>query len=277
MNRTKVERRFARVLALAGMLSLISASQAAEVSDKEALAKAAQNPIASLISLPFQNNTNFGIGPDDKTENVLNIQPVWPFSIGENWNLITRTIVPVISQPGSLPGESRENGLGDVSFTGFFSPKKSGAWTWGVGPVIEAPTATDDRLGFDHWRAGISFVGLSMPGNWVFGALVANKWSVGSHSGEPDINAMLIQPFINYNIPNGSGVYFTSAPIITANWEAEDSGDRWTIPLGGGLGKVFKVGRRPLNTQVQAFYNVVKPDQAADWQLRLQLQLLFPK
>ena len=106
----------------------------ASETDKASLAKAAQNPIASMISLPIQNNTNFGFGPQEKTQNVLNIQPVWPFSIGENWNLITRVIMPVISQPAVFPEQDREAGLGDTSFTGFFSPSDSGSWTWGLGP-----------------------------------------------------------------------------------------------------------------------------------------------
>lgn len=119
------------------------------------LAKQARNPVADLISLPFQNNTNFGIGPDDETQNILNIQPVLPFSLSENWNLVTRTILPVVSQPNFLTnGEGRTNGLGDTTFTGFFSPKDSTKLTWGVGPVFLIPTATDDRMGSDKWGAG---------------------------------------------------------------------------------------------------------------------------
>ncbi|MBW1825539.1 MAG: transporter, partial [Deltaproteobacteria bacterium] len=128
------------------------------------LAKQTQNPVANLISLPLQNNTNFGIGPDDETQNILNIQPVWPFSIGEDWNLITRTILPVVSQ-------GRINGLGDTTFTGFFSPKDSSKLTWGVGPVFLIPTATDNTLGSDKWGAGASAVLLVMPGKWVVGSL----------------------------------------------------------------------------------------------------------
>ncbi len=141
----------------------------------EDLAKQAQNPIASLISLPFQNNTNFGIGPNDETQNVMNIQPVWPFSINDNWNLITRTIVPFISQPDFYTGgQGREFGLGDISFSAFFSPSKPSKLTWGVGPVFVLPTATDDTLGGDTWSGGVSVVGLVMPGKWVIGSLLSN-------------------------------------------------------------------------------------------------------
>ena len=149
----------------------------------EELAKAAQNPIASMISLPFQNNTNTGIGADDETQNIMNVQPVWPVSINDDWNLITRTIVPIVSQPDILTGEGRVNGIGDTTFTAFLSPKDSGSLTWGAGPVFLLPTASDDVLGSEKWGAGISAVALAMPGKWVIGSLVSNVWSVGG-SGE---------------------------------------------------------------------------------------------
>jgi hypothetical protein len=118
---------------------------------QEELARAAQNPVASMISLPFQNNTNFNFGPQDKTQNILNIQPVWPFALNDKWNLITRTIVPVVSQPETAPGTDREFGIGDTVFTAFFSPKNSGKWIWGAGPALLIPTNTDDYLGPDKW------------------------------------------------------------------------------------------------------------------------------
>jgi hypothetical protein len=254
------------------MLVIARVGHGQENSDKD-LAKATQNPLASMISLPFQNNTNFGIGPDDDTQNILNIQPVWPFSLGEDWNFITRTIIPVISQPGVAPGESRTNGLGDVTFTSWVSPKNAGKWIWGVGGALVLPTATDDALGNDKWSVGPSVVVLTMPGKWVIGSLVSNVWSVGG-SGQQDVNFFTWQYFINYNMDNGW--YLTSAPIITANWEA-DSENTWTVPFGGGVGKIFRIGKQPLNAQVSAYYNAEKPTSGADWQLRLQLQMLFPK
>lgn len=241
-------------------------------SDEE-LAKAAQNPIASLISLPFQDNINTGIGPDDETQNILNIQPVYPIKLNENWNLITRTILPVISQPDIYTGEGRANGLGDMTISTFFSPAKAGSVTWGVGPVFLLPTATDDTLGSDKWGGGVSVIVLTMPGNWVVGSLVSNLWSVGG-SGKQDVNLFTWQYFINYNLPKAW--YLTSAPIITANWEA-DSDNRWTVPFGGGVGRVFKIGKLAVNAQVSAYKNVKAPDNGPDWQFRLQMQFLFPK
>ena len=240
---------------------------------QDEMARAVQNPVASLISVPFQNNTNFNFGPQEKTQNVLNIQPVWPFTLNDDWNLITRTIVPVISQPELVPGQDRENGLGDTVFSAFFSPSKSHKVIWGVGPVFLFPTATDDRLGQDKWGAGASVVALTMPGRWVIGSLLNNIWSTGG-SGDNDVNFFTWQYFVNYNLDDGW--YLTSAPIITANWEAS-SGNKWTVPFGGGFGKVFRIGKQPVNTSLQAYYNVEKPDFGPDWQLRLMLQFMFPK
>lgn len=237
------------------------------------LAKAAQNPIANMISLPFQDNINTGIGPDDETQNILNIQPVWPISLNDDWNVITRTIFPVISQPDVLTGEGRINGLGDTTFTAFFSPANSGSIIWGVGPVFLLPTATDNKLGADQWGAGPAAVVLTMPGHWVVGSLFSNVWSVGG-SGEQDINLFTWQYFINYNLPDSW--YLTTSPIITANWEA-DSDNKWTVPFGGGVGKIYKIGKQSVNAQVSAYKNVESPELGADWQFRLQFQFLFPK
>lgn len=241
----------------------------------EEMAKAAQNPVADLISLPFQNNTNFGFGPDDDIQNVLNIQPVIPFHLSENWNLITRTIVPLINQPEVVQGTGDEFGLGDINFTAFFSPKNpTKGIIWGAGPIFAFPTATDEKLGSEKWSLGPSAVALTIQGPWLFGALINNVWSFAGDDDRDDVNAMLVQPFVNYNLPNGW--YLVSSPIITANWEAA-SGNTWSVPLGGGVGKIFRIGNQPVNAQIQAFYNVEKPELVGDWTLRFQLQLLFPK
>ncbi len=244
--------------------------------DVEELARAAQNPLASMISVPFQNNTNFKVGPEESTQNVLNIQPVVPFSLNENWNLITRTIIPIISQPASTPEQSRKNGLGDMQLTAWASPKAATAsgWIWGVGAVAQLDSASDDRLGAGAWGLGPTAVVLKNSGAWVFGGLINNIWSVSTD--RDDVNQMLIQPFINYNFPAKPGRYLTFAPIITANWEA-DSGNVWTVPLGLGIGQVTRLGKQPVNMQASVYYNVKTPDFGAKWQLRLQLQLMFPK
>lgn len=259
-----------RLAALAGAFigSSVSVSQAEESTD--ALRQAAQNPVASMISIPFQNNTNFGYGPYGKTQNVLNIQPVIPIKLNDDWNLITRWVTPIISQPQLTPLGEREFGLGNIQPSFFFSPAKSGEIIWGVGAVLWLPTATDPLLGLNKWGGGPTAVALTIQGPWVLGVLANNIWA---GSGAQRVNQMLVQPFVNYNMPGGW--YLTSAPIITANWLAA-SGEKWTVPVGGGFGRLFKIGHQPLNVQLQAFYNVVKPTIGPDWSVRAQLQLLFP-
>ena len=261
-------------LGLALMVTTVCFAQEKAEGDEEELAQAAQNPIADMISLPFQNNMNLNVGSDDEVQNVLNIQPVWPFSINENWNLITRTIIPVISQPEIIPGDGRTFGVGDINFTAAFSPAKPGKIIWGVGPVFLLPTATDDVLGTKKWGIGPSVVALKIQAPWVYGALINNVWSVAGDDDRADVNQMLLQPFVNYNLPKGW--YITSAPIITANWEA-DSDNRWTVPIGAGVGKILRIGKQPINAQLSGYYNVETPDEAAEWQMRIQVQFLFPK
>jgi hypothetical protein len=255
----------ALIAALIGLLVTLPARA------DESLAKAAQNPVADLISLPIQHNADLQFGPDDEYRSVTNIQPVLPFRLNDDYNLITRTILPIVSVPGIAPGESRETGIGDTSFTAFVSPANSEGLTWGAGPVLLLPTSSDERLGADEWGAGVSAVVLAMPGRWVVGSLVSNVWDI---DGDTDINLFTWQYFVNYNF--NDGWYFTSAPIITANWEA-DSSDRWTVPVGAGFGKIFRVGKQPMNFNLQGFYYVEAPEVLGDWALRAQLQFMFPK
>jgi hypothetical protein len=187
--------------------------------------------------------------------------------------------VPVISQPAPL--DDRTNGIGDTVFTAFLSPANPGGWIWGAGPVVQIPTNSDKYLGNDNWGAGISGVVLHLDkgDSWVYGALFNNIWSLSdtkTDNGEfgGSYNNGLIQPFINYNFK--SGFYLTSSPIATVNWKA-DKGNQWTVPLGGGVGKIFHLGKLPINTSVAAYYNVVTPDYGPDWQLRAQIQFMFPK
>ena len=252
------------------------ASARAELSSEQ-LAKLAQNPVGNLISVPFQNNVNFNVGPRDGTQNILNIQPVYPIEVNRDWNVITRTILPLIWQPGALPGENTTFGLGDVQLSAFVSPSAPTAdgIIWGAGAVVQMPTDTNE-LGNKNWGLGPTAVVLRLEkGNpWVYGVLVNNIWSLTSDKRGGCYNNLLVQPFLNYNFPGGT--YLTSSPIVTADWEA-DSDNRWTVPLGAGVGHIFHIGRLPVNTQIAAYYNVVHPDNGANWQARLQVQLLFPK
>ncbi len=260
--------------AFAAAALLAATASHAEMSAEE-LAKLAQNPVGNLISVPFQNNTNLNTGPLKGNQNILNIQPVIPIEVTPEWNIITRTILPVVSQPAMFPGDDRTNGIGDMVVTAFLSPAVPKGLIWGVGPVFQLPTDTNG-LGNKNWGLGGSFVVLKMEKGdpWVYGALVNNIWSLTSDKTGGSFNNGLIQPFVNYNF--AGGFYLTSAPIITVNWKAA-SGQQWTVPLGGGVGKIFHIGKLPVNTQLSAYYNVVKPDYGPNWQIRAQAQLMFPK
>jgi hypothetical protein len=250
------------------------------------LVRQTQNPVADLITVPFQYNFNFSAGPKHNHQILLlNIQPVIPIHITENWNLISRIIMPVINLPSLAPGIGSATGLGDMNPQFYFSPAKPGELIWGVGPTFTLPTATDKLLGNGKFSLGPAAVALTMQGHWVVGAVMNNQWSVAGW-GSGHVNQMLIQPFVNYNLPDHW--YLVSAPIMTANWAAAKGGDVWTVPLGGGVGKLFRLGqvlplegheiaKLPINTQVQAFGNVARPEDGAKWQLRFELQFLFPK
>jgi hypothetical protein len=263
---------------------------------QEDLAKATQNPVASLISVPVQNNTNFGIGPFNRNQNVLNIQPVFPFTVGQHWNLIVRWITPIIWQPA--PGTANlelyginENtpafwaatdiqktsgvfGFGDMSPTFFFAPSKPRKVIWGAGPAFVIPTATSKVLGQGKLSMGPSIVALVQPGHWSVGALVNNVWSVAGSGGRADVNQMTLQYFVTYNLKKGWNI--SSSPIITANWAAS-SGNVWVVPLGGGVGRVMKLGVQPVNLSAQLYGNIVHPRNASPWGMRLQIAFLFPK
>jgi len=206
---------------LTTILAAISAH--AELSAED-LAKIAQNPVGNLISVPFQENAYFNVGPLNGTQNVLNIQPVIPISLNDDWNIITRTILPIISLPGFVPGQGSTSGLGDLQISAFLSPAKPGAWIWGVGAVTQLPTHSNDLLGNNNAGLGPTavFLHLEHGSPWVYGVLANNVWSVGSSANPfgnaPKYSNGLVQPFLNYNFE--SGAYLTSSPIITANWEA---------------------------------------------------------
>ena len=273
MGKTSIgARRWIFTLTLVG-LSVASACPG-WAQDNTELAKKVQNPVADLISVPFQNDFNFGVGSHDNLQYILNLQPVVPFHLSPDWNLITRTIVPLIYQPLLAPGIGDEFGLGDSQISLFLSPARPGALIWGVGPVLQFPTSTAHVLGTEQWAAGPTAVVLNMSGPWVFGALANDLWSVAGNAGRESLNQTLVQPFVNYNFKEGW--YLSSSPIITANWKATNS-DTWTVPVGGGVGKIVHLGRLPLNLQLQSFYNVERPSGAADWQLRFQFQFLLPR
>jgi hypothetical protein len=246
-------------------------SLAAEGGD---LAKDAQNPIGNLINFRLENNSIFNVGPDDVYKNTFNIVPVYPSNITSNWNWIHRLTLPVSYLEDTPLREGSESGLGDTLYQGFLSPAKPGDVIWGVGPALLMPTGAD-AFTTDRWSPGLTAVALITPGNWLMGLLGTQVWSAGSTDDDDvDVSLFLLQYFINYNLPNGW--YLTSTPIVTADWEA-DSGNRWTVPIGGGFGRVFNIGKQSVNARIQAYYNLEKPDEGSDWSLQFQWTFLFPK
>jgi hypothetical protein len=249
--------------------------QGAPAIAEEEIAKQAQNPIASMISVPFQNNATFGVGEDSRVQDSLLIEPVIPFKLTSDWNLITRTIIPLIDQPTLAPGLGNVSGLGDVQLSLYMSPVKPfGGLIWGLGPSFSFATASDRSLGTGKNSAGLSTAVLTIQGHWLVGVLITDVASIGGDEDRKDVHQFLMQPFVDYNFSHGW--YLASSPIITANWKAP-SGNKWTVPLGGGGGKILHIGRQAVNAYVQAFDNVVQPHEGGTWTLRLQVQLLFPK
>lgn len=256
---------------LAGLALLLLPSPSWAQDSATELSKEAANPLADLISIPFQNNTDFGLGDYDRTRNILNIQPVIPLASGK---VITRTVLPVAWLP-DLDAESGmlSTGLADTLFTAFYAMSVgSGGVTVGLGPALEIPTGGDLR-GSKKWSLGPSAVVLAQPGDWTLGVLVNNVWSFAGSSDRRDVNKGFLQYFIVRQL--GGGWYVNSAPAITVNWKAQP-GQKWTVPFGAGFGKVAFLGKLPVNTQISAFVNAVKPDVGPDWQLRLQVQLMLP-
>ena len=255
----------------------------AAATNTDALRNAAQNPVASLISVPLQENFNFGVNPGDRIQNVLNIQPVIPLSISTNWNLIVRWITPIVYQPipvaqasGPPVQTTGVYGLGDMNPSFFLVPKKSKI-IWGIGPTFVLPTATNATyLGQGKLSMGPSVVVLVQPTHWTIGFLANNVWSVAGHSNldKPAVNQFLLQWFVNYNM--AKGWYLTTSPIVTANWRAPGT-SAWIVPFGGGVGRIMKLGFQPVNITAQFYGNAVHPAGVSPWGMRLQFVLLFPK
>ncbi|HRY48950.1 MAG TPA: transporter [Candidatus Paceibacterota bacterium] len=238
-----------------------------------ALAKATLNPVASLISVPLQNNFDWGGGPnDDGFQYKLNVQPVIPISLNEDWNVISRTIVPYVYQENVI-GTSSQSGLADTTQSLFFSPVKptKGGWIWGAGPVLQIPTATDDLLGEEKWGAGPTAVVLKQEGPWTYGALLNHIWSFAGEDGREDVNRTFLQPFASYTTKT-----FTSLGLNTESsydWERS----QWTVPINAFVQQLLKVGKQPISLQLGGRYYAEGPSGAPEWGLRFQISLLFPK
>ncbi len=267
---------FSKTAGLVASVILLLTSHAgvmAQQEDQESLAKKSQNPLGEIISFTFDNSLSFGNGPEDGVQYKNDLKLVYPTTLGD-WTLINRPILPVIYQGERFEGEDDVFGFGDLNYQGFFVPPLNIPVTVGFGPSLFLPTHSDSRLGSDKWSAGPAVVLVAKPGRWLVGSLVQNVWSFAGDSDAQDINLFSWQYFVNYNLYDGW--YLTSSPTITANWEA-DSDDRWTVPIGGGVGRLVRFGEQAVDFKLQGLWNVEKPDNAADWTLKFQVKFLFPK
>ena len=240
--------------------------------DEQDLAKASQNPVAAMISLPMKNKFNFGRGDEDAFAYELEMQPVYPVNLGK-LNLINRFIIPITYQEPAYDGMDYEFGLKDTTYQAFFSPAEAGAVIWGVGPTFIIPTHTDDSLGNDKWSAGPAALALTIRGPWVSGVLAQHFWDFAGDSDAADVKLSTLQYFVIYNFPE---FYLNTSPTMSYDWNA-DSDEAWIIPVGGGIGRVFRFGEMPVDMRLLAYWNVEAPESAPDRFTEFQVKLLFPK
>jgi len=282
----------AALLAIAVFLPAVARAQSTETPPpltpeqqaavQAAIIKASQNPVGNIAAIPFQFNNNYGIGPYSRYQFNLNVQPVVPFMLSTKLSLIARTIIPIVDNPSNAPpgvcassfGCGSTFGISDIQEQLFFAPKTSGnQLIWGVGPIFQVPSASPGVLGTGKWSAGPDAVALIMPGPWVMGVLVTQIWSFTGKAANPQVNVGLIQPFINYNLKGNWAI--STAPSLTANYTAPGN-QKWSIPVGGGVTKTFKLGDQPMQLALFYYTFVERPVTTPQNTLRINWTLLFP-
>jgi hypothetical protein len=239
----------------------------------EQIVKDVENPITDRISIPIANRIAFGLGPFQRTANATSIQPVLPISLGKNY-LVVRPSLPFVYAPTITQPQGGNFGLGDFRMQAYFVSKPTGRLTWGIGPTFLFPTASDRTLGFGKWGIGPAFVAVWRGDRLTVGGRIENYWSVAGEEGRAKVSQLTVQPLLTYTL--GEGWYLVSAPVVAAFWNIPQ-GEKWLVPIGGGVGKVIKLGDRPLNISVQAYWHAVRPSNSEGWILVVQLQSLFPR
>jgi hypothetical protein len=244
--------------------------------DAPSLVQDAKNPFADLVNVQIFYDVSPGVGQADNTQQTLTLQPLLPFHLNSDWIVITRTVLPVIEQPPADPGGDWVRGVGDTQFAALLSPAHVGALDWGIGTVLQLPTASRDALGQGKWGAGPA-AGMQWTGaQWTLGLLVMNTWSFAGEASRPDVNQMQIQPSVNYTFRNDPNRYLTFGPTITANWDG-GGGQRWTVPVSLGIGQLLKLGRQSVNLQASTYYNLVSPTGSGHWTFEMLVQFLLPE
>jgi len=263
--------------ALCGCIVIASSARAqnAPAADTAQLAKDLSNPVADLVSVPFQFNWEQGVGDQDATRTVLNVQPVVPFTLNDKWNLIGRWIMPLVSQPSLAPGLDSTFGFSDITFSAFFSPKSSSGFTWGFGPAVALPMTDDPTLGSGKWQAGPTVVLLKQTGSWTYGVLANQLWSFADASDEdrPDVDRLFLQPFLAYHTPGGVTWSVNSESTYDRN---AAHGDEWTVPINLAVSKVTRFGPFPFSIQGGYGYYADSPHIGPERKLRIAFTLILP-
>jgi len=260
-------------MGIPALASLVLASTLATSARADEADVPEPNPLSNRVNLPLENIFQFGVGPSETLKYTLKIKSVFPMRLWDDWHLFHRPIVQIEAAPAPKPGESGAFGLGDLEYQLYVSPPSTRDFIWGVGPDLWFPTATATALGSGKWSAGLAGAMRFTTGPWMFGVITTQYWSYGGDPDRSSVSQMTVQPHVVFHFPDGW--YLGSSPILKVNWKAS-SGQMWTVPVGGGGGKEFELAdKQKFQLQLQGFYDVVRPDFDARWELRFTVQWIF--